>query len=82
MIVKVTGKHIKKGKSSTQRCPVALALKDAGVKDPSVSYGGIFCYGANDQNVFVHPPRSVQRFIVAFDHKKKVKPFSFIFKGA
>lgn len=75
-LIKVTQKHINKGKPSKScLCPVALACQDTfGILNVNVILG-IIDVGCNP----LRSPRSVDRFIKKFDKhgKKAVKPFNF-----
>lgn len=74
MIVKVTKEHIEKGNLlSRHSCPVALALQDCGFRDAMVWTHKITASGLRDTK----SPKSVVRFVRAFDSKKPVKPFTF-----
>jgi hypothetical protein len=76
----VRRKHIRDGsKGSRYWCPIALALRELGygmnaylaVEEEKVTLGGYeFAL-----------PRSARRFIVRFDDKKPVKPFTFRLVG-
>lgn len=93
MIVKVTAKHIKRGRRcSASLCPIALAIKAAGRENKSrfetVSVGGDdtrikFKMKARPYEIveYIELPRSVQRFIERFDDvdykSKGIKPFTF-----
>lgn len=80
MKVKVTQEHIDKGKpGAPYSCPVALAIRDsipnivnAGVGRTTIEmidqHGNWLCYDA---------PRSVKKFVIAYDYKKPVEPFNF-----
>jgi len=87
-LIKVTKEHIKKAKEFREvnkggafymmgfckKCPVALALQDAGL-DFIVGSLSVF----KEFNIMQpHPlPRSAKRFINKYDHYKPVKPFNF-----
>lgn len=79
-LIQVTQKHINKGKKQAyDRCPVALAVKDAGYSYAEVDQVTIeFGYELWNYSSMV-PPRSVKRFVRKFDEKgrKHVKPFNF-----
>jgi len=74
MQVSVTADHIDKGiPHCGDRCPVALALNDAGLAEVFVGLYEI-CYTEGE----LATPVVVQHFIKAFDEDDKaVKPFSF-----
>jgi len=83
MLISVANKHIKQGRKNKKRgiicfpyskyCPVALALRDAGI---NVS---VFETIFSSSKGIIITPRSVNRFIVRFDNGKSVKPFKFKF---
>lgn len=70
MVVKVTAKHIARGKKKNDvSCPVALALRDAG-----------FPRGELRDTYVDRFPRSIERFMDKFDRGQSVKPFNFIWE--
>ena len=74
-IIRIRPKHIINGNHLPNSCPVALALKEqAGFITPVVTSGQI-----RDGKEQYHVPRSVQRFVIAFDTKGRheVDPFNF-----
>ena len=78
MIVKVTKGHIKQGTPDCgNTCPVALALKDAGIEKPWVDPDG----WEEDGKVGVYEfSGRVSKFIVDFDNRRDrhfLKPFTF-----
>ncbi len=75
-LIEVTAEHIRKGsKWSCEGCPVALALESAGIEHLGVGSAGCEISWGN----LIKLPRSVVRFIGAFDSDKPVKPFRFWF---
>lgn len=75
-LIKVRLRHIRGGEpKSSGFCPVALAIRDAGISVFFVCAGEI-SYGY-PKHVNATPPRSVKRFIRRFDDRKPVKPFNF-----
>lgn len=79
MLIRVTKKHIKQGViSDPYSCPVALAIRDKGfecvVTEHTIRTNNIWAYKR------YNCPRSVSRFVKAFDKGRKVKPFSFILR--
>lgn len=81
--IHITKKDIKEGMpSGVHSCPIALAVKRVtkakyvAVADcqVGVSYNGKKCTVSD-------LPVKANKFIIAFDRNKKVKPFSFILKG-
>lgn len=76
--ITVTSKHIAKGKrSSNNKCPVALALKDK-FRDNWVNVNRIYI---EVKGKFYRVPQSVKDFIGNFDILGKGKPFSFLLKS-
>lgn len=76
MEIKVTQAHINAGKrSSPCECPVSLALKDAGVREPMVTGWGI--QSGHPARIRVPLPPSVWSFAVCFDDGQDVEPFEF-----
>ena len=73
MIVKVTRKHIEDGKrGSITSCPIALALKGMSFKGCEVHEED--WYFADE----IAPlPKEAREFILKFDDKEPVWPFSF-----
>lgn len=77
ILVKVRRKHIQKGwAKECAECPVALAVSDAGFDQASV-YVDTIWFTDDQQRKFSDSPRSVVRFIRAFDNGREVKPFNF-----
>lgn len=73
MKIKVTRKHIRKGKRGLSfRCPVALALKEK----TKVEWMVGLRYANSRVKLFDLPPVAVD-FIRDFDDGKRVEPFSF-----
>ena len=83
-LIFVTQKHIDEGEAETcDRCPVALALKEAG---HDIEVMGAFIAMMTGDKVrstryWVSPPCEVYNFIMNFDSGLPVKPFSFRFSG-
>lgn len=78
MHVSVTAGHIKRGiRGECEKCPVALAMLDAGAT--SVMVGDFYIYWkiARKGTCRVRNPKTVQAFIERFDSGKPVKPFEF-----
>ena len=79
MVIHVTQKHIDDGDpSDCYRCPIALALRETpGLSECSAGKLGL--YGVYDTRPFsIGSPRSVRRFIDAFDNGTDVlEPFTF-----
>lgn len=77
MIIKVTKKHIKRGRPADGRqCPIALALKDATFPNPLVREKYIMIEGDYYERIFILS-QSCKQFIKKFDAGGPVKPFSF-----
>ena len=76
--VKVTVECIRAGKQRQPcHCPVAIALRDAGFKHPSVQQTMFsYCY-VKDQKRCKDLPVEARQFIADFDSGKKVDPFEF-----
>jgi hypothetical protein len=75
MKVVVTRQHILDGKKvRTRACPVALALRDSGWKEPVV--GVSICWEDGVGKPFVLPLK-VQSFTNRFDNGLPVEPFEF-----
>lgn len=80
MIIQVKQKHIRKGRRFKSRgCPIALALLDAGFKNPSVGVESYY-YCDNEFQEKINLSLKCRKFILDFDSEEKVKPFSFIVK--
>lgn len=75
--VSVTQAHIDAGVSKSEcRCPIALALTDAGCTGVEVGNFTVgFKYGT--QHVDVDIPQLVERFVRDFDFGRQVFPFEF-----
>jgi hypothetical protein len=77
MRITVTKKHIKRGRpSESDFCPIALALKSVGVKNPNVDADTIDGL-RRGTNFTKSTPDKLARFIARFDDGNPVKPFSF-----
>lgn len=81
MNINVTQEHIDKGEvGDPGACPVALAMLDAGVENPLVGPSQIF-YGPQSLSKprgTIKPDHELKAFIVGFDTKEEVAPFSFV----
>ena len=76
--VEVTQAHIDKG-GGTQpcfHCPIALAVKDAGIRDAAV-HSQYIKYAFNGRVHFIHLPEKAMFFIQHFDKGWPVQPFTF-----
>ena len=76
--IRVLRRHIKAGKlGESERCPIALAAKNAGFKGGRVSdvYDGDHWYLDKDKKIII--PTKAKNFAERFDRGKPVKPFSF-----
>ena len=80
-VIAVTATDIKNGEpSNAKACPIALAIKRAGIRFPSKFIGvGYYDIGLNG-GATVPLPLAAQEFIDKFDHREKVKPFGFKIK--
>lgn len=85
MKVKVTQEHIDKaialrnesGLLLACKCPMALAIQDAGFPKAYVGVTGWY----RDSRHQLHPmPRSACAFVRMFDQQKPVKPATFVFE--
>lgn len=82
MRIRVTQKHIQDGEAGeTGRCPIALALSEAGMFCPSVGSFGIYLNSegkiGDDRERHVFLPREAQDFVENFDDGSGVDPFEF-----
>jgi hypothetical protein len=80
MVVEVTQKHINKGlRNDCRRCPIALALKDAGLSDVVVMRSIVLIHPrrGSQYRYSCALPTSVSQFIESFDSIQGVEPFSF-----
>lgn len=76
MRITVTQDMINRGvRNNARKCPVALALKEAGLTRVVVCGGVDFGPVPYRQSILLN--RRVLCFIGRFDHGKPVKPFSF-----
>jgi len=75
--IRVLKKHINKGEyRSSERCPIALALEDSGLKFARVSDLELqFEYKGESHSI--NPTNRVMTFINRFDDRLDVKPFTF-----
>lgn len=79
--VTITKKHFKAGRRYTIGfCPVALALKEAGVKDATVNRWGRKWHVGIRGRAYELPPEA-RKVAVAFDYRKPVAlPVTFDFR--
>ena len=81
MKVQVTANHIKRGcRKSMSRCPISLAVKEAG-GTYVLTANGVISFEINRKVCDQLLDLKVIEFIKAFDLGKSTKPFSFILKG-
>jgi hypothetical protein len=74
---KVTKNHIKRGVGCNgYKCPVAMALKDAGFKDVAVGYHSIFA-GYDGRRWRADNTKRIANFICRFDNRREIKPMKF-----
>ena len=72
----ITAKCIKNGTPDTSdRCPIALAIKAQGCDNVSVSGDCISFTLPGSTDVNITPSSKVSRFVEKFDAGEKVKPF-------
>ena len=72
--VKVTDQHIRLGETcSANSCPIALALKDIGLKMVSVD-GDRAIFRISDTKYSMWLPEHARQFVADFDDDKEVKP--------
>jgi hypothetical protein len=77
LTINVTQAHIDAGeKKQCARCPVALAMVDAGVTRVFAS-GALLNGLLNGVEVDADPPPEVEQFMFAFDAGQLVSPFGF-----
>jgi len=77
MKIEVKQEHIDKGdRTSPCSCPVALALKEAGLPDPGVTETQIRLDVMNSWRS-VQIPDEAAAFVRAFDAGESVQPFTF-----
>jgi len=78
MKIKVNQVHIDNGEArNCERCPVALALQDAGLFEPSIGYSTLYAGVNRDEYEF---PDVVGSKILAFDDGLGMEPFEFKIK--
>lgn len=78
MKIEVKEKHIKKGKPRNScDCPIALAMKDAGLKDCFVECLFVDISNNLETYTMVNLPAKVSQFIHDFDEGLEVSPFEF-----
>lgn len=81
MRIEVTADHISKGfRMARKSCPIALAMKDAGLVNPTVGVSGIW-HGPDGDRRYCAAKKQVARFITDFDECLKVEPFNFLLEG-
>lgn len=75
MIIRVTEDHIRRGwRYASCSCPIALAMQEAGITDPSVGPHSVF---------WDHPrkmaplPQHLRAWVLAFDRHERVMPVEF-----
>lgn len=79
MIIHVTQKHVNKGKSQDcTQCPIALAIREQ-AHLPIQVYRESFQKGDGRDMIVTKTPRSVYKFVRAFDgySNAPIKPFNF-----
>ena len=74
MLVHITAKHIAAGAVHSKRCPIALALQDAGFPRASVGMATYSVDGTYDGTGLL--PDAARVFVRDFVHGKPVEPFS------
>lgn len=74
MIVKVLQRHINRGGHTCRNCPIALALRTAGAKDPRVGHDS---WWTPETRIYTDLPSGAQQFIRDFDRHRPVRPFTF-----
>jgi hypothetical protein len=79
MKIEVTAEDIKNGIRTLKcDCPVALALKRAGLREPIVNCDKVFFFPKLHSPQDIRPlPKKVTAFIRKFDDNRPVQPFSF-----
>jgi hypothetical protein len=81
MRIEIKQEHIDKGiKSNCERCPVALALKDATGKTYTVGYEAEVVSWDGGESLLI--PKDARDFAWHFDHGNPVIPFVFEAKPA
>jgi hypothetical protein len=79
--ITVTQEHIENGEAcSSDSCPLALALKEAGFKNAFVGGGYIF-FDSRDPDRYIAMRWDIYDFVRDFDTKKPVRPFTFELKN-
>lgn len=77
-LIRVAREHINLGKRCrTKKCPVALAMIDAGVDKSLLVLSDSVWF--SETEYFVELPFSARDFIKRFDTEKQVEPFDFDF---
>ena len=77
MRIQITQHHINRGlRGSTTKDPVALAMLDAGFKNPWASPSHLWVE-FEDRGLRVETPESVLQFMKSFDNENFVEPFEF-----
>ena len=78
----VNRKHMILGeRCSSTRCPVALAMKDAGLKEPSVLPTIIYYTDVDGHRRIAHPTTECKDWIRLFDGGYQVEPAQFELDG-
>ena len=81
MTVRVTTEHIANGlKDQHCRCPVALAMLDCKLQQPSVTPISVSWGPYGDDRKEIYTPIKIQGFIYRFDNGDKMEPFEFELK--
>ena len=80
MKIQITDQDIKLGQPGIHyACPVALALNRATGQAWSVNKRTLITYKPSIDKISSQPTPEIVRFMMnKFDHKEKIKPFSFI----
>ena len=74
--------HILLGeRCSSSRCPVALAMHDAGLKEPSVLPDNIYYTDAGGKRRIAHPETKYKDWIRLYDAGHPVSPEMFELEG-
>ena len=76
--VNVTAECIERGyKSHSAVCPIALALRAAGLRSPRVNGEGFTYRGDGARVLYAELPDKARRFVGDFDGDKAVAPITF-----
>jgi hypothetical protein len=77
MIIKVEQKHIDNGVlDNSCKCPIALAMIDAKMKDPEIHYDKM-SFKAGGRYARAETSPTCRKFMSKFDTGHKVEPFEF-----